>query len=157
MKRGVADTQRMEGQSLEEADVTCAFCGLLRSPSPTRVYEDGSVFAEIDPRQPHRGHVLVMPVLHLENLFELDDSVGAAVMAATIRVARAVREAFEPDGLSLWQSNGPGAHQEVPHFHVHVMPRWIGDGLLRIYPDRVDTTEPSVRAAMATAIRGHLR
>ncbi len=136
--------------------MTCAFCSLVRSPSRTRVYEDDVVFAEVDPRQPHRGHVLVIPIRHVENLFELDDSIGAAVMAATIRVARAVREAFEPDGLSLWQSNGPGAHQEVPHLHMHVMPRWIGDGLLRIYGDHVGATDPSVRAEMATAIRGHL-
>ena len=55
-----------------------------------------------------------------------------------------------------WQSNGPGASQEVPHFHMHVMPRWIGDELLRIYPKQVETPEISIRAAMADEIRRHL-
>ena len=98
-----------------------------------------------------------MPTRHVENVFELDASTGAAVMAVTVRVARAVRAAFQPDGLSVWQSNGPGAHQEVPHFHLHVMPRWTGDGLLRIYPHRVETPDISVRAAMADDIRVQLR
>lgn len=97
-----------------------------------------------------------MPVRHIENVFELDADAASAVMAATVRVARAVRSAFEPDGLSLWQSNGPGAHQEVPHFHMHVMPRWAGDGLLRIYPQHVETPDIAIRAAMADDIRAHL-
>jgi len=97
-----------------------------------------------------------MPTRHVENLFELDDQVGAALMAVTMRVGRAVRDAFEPDGLSLWQSNGPGAHQEVPHVHIHVMPRWTEDGLLRIYPHSPDTPDISVRTKMASSIRDHL-
>ncbi len=142
---------------MDDGDVACEFCDWLRWPSPTRVYQDEAVFAEIDRRQPHRGHVLVMPTRHVENVYELDESCGAAVVAVTIRVARAVRDAFDPDGLSLWQSNGPGAHQEVPHLHVHVMPRWADDGLLRIYPGPVQVADASGRAAMADDIRRVLR
>lgn len=142
---------------MDEDKLECAFCTWLTSKSRTRVYEDDVTFAEVDPRQPHRGHVLVMPTHHVENVFDLDDSTAAAVMAATVRVARAVRDAFQPDGLSLWQSNGPGAHQEVPHFHMHVMPRWTEDGLLRIYPQRVVTPDISVRESMAHDIRTQLR
>lgn len=97
-----------------------------------------------------------MPTAHVENVFDLDDSTAAAVMTMTTRAARAVRVAYAPDGLSLWQSNGPGAHQEVPHFHLHVMPRWENDELLRIYPRHVETPEPSVRAQMANDIGLHL-
>lgn len=140
----------------EGAGNTCAFCSWLEADSPTRVDRDELTFAEVDPRQPHRGHVVVMPTRHVENVFELDPDAAAAVMNATVRVARAVRDAFRPDGLSLWQSNGPGAHQEVPHFHMHVMPRWNSDGLLRIYPTRVDTPDIDARAAMAAEIRQHV-
>lgn len=120
------------------------------------MYEDADVFVEVDPRQPHRGHLLVMPTTHVENIFDLDDAVAAAVVGVTTRVACAVRAAYNPDGLSLWQSNGPGAHQEVPQFHMHVMPRWTGDELLRIYPRHVETPDPSIRAGMADEIRRHL-
>jgi histidine triad (HIT) family protein len=97
-----------------------------------------------------------MPTIHVENVFDLDDTTAAAVMTTTAKVARAVRAAYAPDGLSLWQSNGPGAQQEVPHFHMHVMPRWTDDGLLRIYPRHVETPDPSTRAEMAADIRRHL-
>ena len=134
----------------------CAFCDWSAAGSQTRVYEDDNVFAEVDPRQAHRGHALVMPARHIENVFELDADVAAAAMTATVRLARAVRAAVEPDGLSLWQSNGPGAHQEVPDFHMHVMPRWTCDGLLRIYPHHVEAPDVAIRAAMASDIRAHL-
>ena len=97
-----------------------------------------------------------MPHKHVENVFELDDVTGAALMAAAVKVARAVRDAFNPDGLSLWQSNGRGARQEVPHFHMHVMPRWVDDGLLRIYPEFVPPVEMTAREDMAAQIRSHL-
>src|SRR5262245_20050425 len=123
----------------------CAFCRWLSTPSRTRLYEDGDVFVEVDPRQPDRGACLVLPVRHIEDIFDLDADAAGVLMAATVRVARAVRSAFQPDGLSLWQSNGPGAYQEVPHFHMHVMPRWSGDELLRIYPRRVETPDVALR------------
>jgi len=142
--------------SPSETAVDCAFCTWREQQSRTRVYEDADTFAEIDPRQPHQGHVLVMPVRHVENVFALNAATSAAVMQATVKVADAVRHAFAPDGLSLWQSNGPGAGQEVLHFHMHVMPRWTGDGLLRVYPRRVETPEIDVRVAMAEQVRRHL-
>ena len=135
----------------------CAFCSWRDSNSTTRVYEDSDTFAEIDPRQPHRGHVLVMPKRHVETVFDLDEATACAVMIATVRVASALRDAFEPDGLSLWQSNGPGAFQEVPHVHMHVMPRWLDDGLLRIYPGWVKDTDRSAREEMALRVRSHLQ
>lgn len=103
----------------------CAFCRWLRAESATRVYEDASVFVEVDPRQPHRGHLLVMPTAHVENIFELDEATASA-------------------------------HQEVPHFHLHLMPRWHDDELLRIYPRPVETPDPSIRSQMAHDIRRHL-
>ena len=144
---------------VDDGDVArqCPFCAWSGGASRTRVFEDAETFAEVDPRQPHRGHVLVMPTHHVENVFALDERPAAAVMQTTVRVANAVREAFAPDGLSLWQSNGPGADQEVPHFHMHVMPRWTGDGLLRIYPRRVETPDIDIRAEMADRIRYHLQ
>ena len=97
-----------------------------------------------------------MPTVHIQNLYELDDATAARVMSVAAMMARAVRDAFSPDGLRLWQSNGPVAHQELPHFHLHVMPRWESAGLLRIYPNRVGTPPMSDRAAMADQIRARL-
>jgi histidine triad (HIT) family protein len=82
----------------------------------------------------HPGHVLVIPRRHVPDVRAVDDALAAALMAAVARAERAVDRAFPGDGLSVWHSAGPGAHQEVPHLHVHVHPRRLGDGMLRGYP-----------------------
>jgi histidine triad (HIT) family protein len=136
----------------------CVFCRIVTTELPARVVRvDDATTAFLDMRQPRAGHVLVVPNRHVENVFELTDADGAAVMTATREVARAVRSAFEPEGLSLWQSNGAAAFQEVPHFHMHVMPRWEEDGLLRIYPQRLEQRTDRDLDAQADAIRGVLR
>ena len=145
-----------QAQALVAPD--CVFCRIVSSELAARVVRvDHATTAFLDMRQPRAGHVLVVPNRHVENVFELTDADGAAVMAATRDVARAVRAAFEPEGLSLWQSNGPAAFQEVPHFHMHVMPRWREDGLLRIYPQRLEQRTDGELDAQADAIRRALR
>ena len=74
-------------------------------------------------------------------------------MRTTVAIACAVREVFAPDGLNLWQSNGAAGGQEVPHVHVHVMPRWAGDGLLRIYPGHVGWADRDALDRQAARIR----
>lgn len=113
----------------------CVFCGIVDGSRPhSIVWEDKETIAFMSLRQQREGHVLVIPRAHVENVFALDHDTGAAVMATTVRISRAVESAFEPEGLHLWQSNGPAASQEVPHFHMHVMPRWHGDGLIQWHP-----------------------
>lgn len=136
----------------------CVFCSIAAGSQPeSRVWDDDQTIAFMSLRQQRRGHVLVIPRSHVENIFGLDHETGAAVMATTIRVARAVEAAFRPEGLHLWQSNGAAANQEVPHFHMHVMPRWHGDGLLEWHP----THQPHYPAReeldkQASLIRDHV-
>ena len=134
----------------------CVFCGWAASGSRSLVFEDDDTFAGVDPRQPYEGHVLVIPRLHVPTVFDLDEVVAAAVMRTTVRIAKAVKATFAPKGLSLWQSNGPAAFQEVPHFHMHVMPRWHGDDLLRIYPGEIRDLDLRGRELQAERIRAHL-
>ena len=72
--------------------------------------------------------------LTLINVFEVPADALAAVSLAAARVAKAVNAAVRPDGLNLVQSNGPGAAQSVPHFHFHILPRRMNDGLLLNWP-----------------------
>jgi histidine triad (HIT) family protein len=71
---------------------------------------------------------------HAENVFELDDVQAGAVFQSTARVARAVRTAFQPQGVTLFQANGKAALQTVFHFHLHVLPRWENDGMELAWP-----------------------
>lgn len=113
----------------------CVFCEIVRGSAPASiVWEDDLTVAAVDLRQFHPGHTLVIPRQHFRDVRELDYATGAALMASVVRITRAVALAFPNQGLSLWHSIGVAADQEVPHLHVHVHPRNIGDQLLRIYP-----------------------
>ena len=137
--------------------VECVFCRIIARDLPARIVRfDEATTAFLDMRQPRSGHVLVVPNRHVENVFDLSDEDGSAVMTATREIARATRDAFGPEGLSLWQSNGEAAFQEVPHFHMHVMPRWKDDGLLRIYPNKLERRPDVELDAQADAVRSAL-
>lgn len=113
----------------------CAFCAIIAGHAPASVvYTDARMVAFLDLRQAHPGHVLVVPRAHVPRVHLLDADDAAALMQAAVRIAGAVEAAFAPEGLSLWQSNGEAAFQEVDHVHLHVHPRWMRDGLLDVYP-----------------------
>ena len=77
-------------------------------------------------------------------------------MWAVVRITRAVGAAFPSQGLSLWHSIGEAAFQEVPHLHIHVHPRILGDGLLRVYPRVAATPDMNVLKEYADTLRAHL-
>ncbi|GAA0252072.1 HIT family protein [Rhodanobacter caeni] len=137
---------------------SCPFCAIARGAAPASVVlDEGKVLAFMDWRQAVPGHVLVIPRRHVPDIYALADDEAAAVMQAAVRVARALRAACDPPGLNLWQSNGEAGGQEVFHFHLHVHPRRIDDGLLRVYPDAVPPRSDADRlAAIAQALKARL-
>lgn len=113
----------------------CVFCKIVAGQIPsTRVFEDEHALAFMDLGQVNPGHVLVAVKKHADSLYALDDTQAAAVARASARVARAIREAFRPEGLSVYQANGKAAGQTVFHYHVHLLPRHAGDGMELIWP-----------------------
>jgi len=108
----------------------CVFCAISvgRAPAEIVCQETGALaFLDIHPVAP--GHTLVIPRRHADSIAELDEEAAAAVMRLATRMARALYRALQPDGLTLLQNDGRAAGQEVPHFHLHLIPRWYGDGL----------------------------
>ncbi|HEV2333936.1 MAG TPA: HIT domain-containing protein [Stellaceae bacterium] len=113
------------------ADAACIFCRIVRGEVPCfKLFEDDETLAFMDINPVHDGHCLVIPKAHYPNVFEIAPEAMAAAARTAIRLAKAVNEALTPDGLNLIQSNGKGAAQSVDHFHLHVLPRRLGDGLL---------------------------
>lgn len=105
------------------------FCEIVAARRAAHiVHETVGTIAFLDQfRQPTgAAHVLVIPRAHVENIYGVSDALGAELFAAHALVARAVKAAFAPDGITTWSSNERGADQEVPHFHLHVYPRWVG-------------------------------
>jgi len=108
----------------------CIFCRIIAAEIPSfRLYEDDDTIAFMDINPANPGHALAVPKRHTPNLFEAPDDTLAATVATARRVARALHKTLEPDGINLVQANGPGAAQSVFHLHMHLMPRYAGDGL----------------------------
>ncbi|GAB3787619.1 HIT family protein [Dyella agri] len=137
----------------------CPFCAIAAGEAPAAIVaDDGVVLAFLDLRQAVPGHVLVAPHRHAPDLYALAPDEAAGAMGMAQRVALALRAELDPAGLNLWQSNGRAAGQEVFHFHLHVQPRRVGDGLLRVYPDGAPRSATTGELdAMAEALRTHLR
>lgn len=108
----------------------CIFCKIVNGDIPSvKVYEDQKVLAFMDINPLNKGHLLIIPKAHAETIHDIDQADFTAVMAATHKLAAAVYKALSPDGINLMQLNGKAANQVVPHLHVHIVPRWSGDGL----------------------------
>ncbi|WP_130619295.1 HIT family protein [Dyella amyloliquefaciens] len=136
----------------------CPFCDIAAGRlGASVVAQTDRVMAFLDLRQAVVGHVLVIPRQHVDTIFEIDPELAGEVMQLGVRVAQALREAFHPAGLNLWQSNGAAGGQEVPHFHLHVQPRRVGDGLLRVYAGHPPApASPDVLDGLAARIRTFL-
>jgi histidine triad (HIT) family protein len=112
-----------------EAMSECVFCKIRDGQIPSvKIDEDERTiaFMDINPLSP--GHCLVVTKRHAPTLFDADVEDLQAATATAKRVAQAIREALRPDGLNLLQANGAAAFQSVPHFHLHLIPRWANDG-----------------------------
>jgi histidine triad (HIT) family protein len=106
---------------------SCYLCGIVEdSTSWNIVHRTDMTMTILNGRQFEIGQCIVFPLRHAPTLLDLTEREGAAVMAAASRVAKVLVDAFEPDGLLLYQNNGVGSGQEVPHFHMHVVPRREG-------------------------------
>lgn len=110
--------------SLPETE-RCYFCDIIQGHSErwNVLEETGLTITVLNGRQFERGQSMVVPVRHAPTLLDLDPAELAAVMAAAQRAAEVMMDAFAPTGILLYQNNGVGSGQEVPHFHLHVVPR----------------------------------
>ena len=107
----------------------CVFCKIIDGQLPSmKIDEDDSTLTFMDIHPLSSGHCLVVPKQHVATIFEADVRDLEAVMATAKRVALAIQEALRPAGLNLLQANGAAAFQSVPHFHLHLIPRWADDG-----------------------------
>jgi len=107
----------------------CVFCKIRDGEIPSlKVFEDDRTLAFMDVNPLNSGHCLVITRSHAATIYEADAQDLQAVMVTAQRVALAIRDGLKPDGLNLVQANGAAAFQSVPHFHVHLIPRWNNDG-----------------------------
>jgi len=107
----------------------CVFCKIRDGQIPAyKVYEDSKSLAFLDINPLNPGHCLVVPKIHSTTIFEIELPDLMAVSATAKKVAVAVKNAFQAEGVNILQASGAAAFQSVPHFHFHVIPRWANDG-----------------------------
>lgn len=109
----------------------CIFCKIIQGEIPSyKVYEDEKVLAFLDISQVTKGHTLVMPKKHVENIFEYDEALAADVFAKIPAISRAIR-AHHPavKGMNILNNNGSLAYQSVFHSHVHLIPRYEDESI----------------------------
>ena len=131
----------------------CVFCAIVSGEAPSRSLASGehwAAFLDISPATP--GHTLVVPRRHAADLFAMDRDDAQQLMGGVHEVARLLRDRLAPDGMNLVQSNGVAAWQTVFHVHVHVIPRYEGDGLRPPSPQAPRT--PADLAAVHERITG---
>jgi histidine triad (HIT) family protein len=107
----------------------CVFCKIRDGQLPSmKIFEDERTLCFMDINPLNSGHCLVATKRHAATVFDAEDDDLKATMVTARRVALALRQALKPDGLNILQANGAAAFQSVPHFHLHLIPRWTNDG-----------------------------
>ena len=109
-------------------DVNCVFCKIVAGQLPSfKLMEDEATIAFMDINPVNPGHALAVAKGHWPTVDVIPADMLAAVARTAQKIAKAVVTALEPAGVNLVQANGPAAGQSVPHLHIHIMPRRLGD------------------------------
>jgi histidine triad (HIT) family protein len=135
---------------IEEIMMDCIFCEIIARKIPATVLrEDDLTISFLDIHQSNDGHCLVVSKEHFPRAYDLPGDVAGALFAHASLLAKAMNETIAPDGIQIWQSNGAAAGQEIDHVHIHVFPRYTGDGHFRIYPSPPRTASVEELEAIA--------
>ena len=107
----------------------CVFCKIRDGQLPSlKIHEDERTLTFMDINPINSGHCLVVTRQHAATLIDAEVEDLVAAIATAKKVALAIQEVLKPDGLNMLQANGAAAFQSVPHFHLHLIPRWTNDG-----------------------------
>jgi histidine triad (HIT) family protein len=117
----------------------CVFCKIVeKKEEASIVYEDLHTLAFLDIHPLNPGHTLVIPKKHYTNMLEMPASEAGRVFESVAKVMKGVEKASHADGISVGQSNGRAASQEVFHMHVHIIPRYNHE-MMSGFPNRKQT------------------
>lgn len=109
----------------------CVFCKIIKGEIPCfKIFEDDTVLAFADINPLSRGHLLIIPKRHIENMWEATEEELVTVMRTAKRLIHAIKDAINPDGVAVLQLNGKAVNQVVMHYHFHLIPRSKEEGKL---------------------------
>ncbi len=136
--------------------MSCIFCRIVAGEIPAEVVaREPEVVAFLDVQPLADGHVLVVPRAHAASVEDLKPAEADALFRAVVRLAGPVRKALGAAGTTIGVNNGEATGQTIPHVHVHIVPRWEGDGagsVHTIFPRNAKRKLPEVGAAIRKAL-----
>ncbi|WP_096155241.1 MULTISPECIES: HIT family protein [Bacillus] len=132
----------------------CIFCKIVNGDIPAaKVFENEHVVAFLDISQVTKGHTLVIPKVHKENIYELTPEIAGNLFEVVPRIANSIKEQFNPIGLNLLNNNGEHAGQSVFHYHIHIIPRYgKGDGFGAVWKSNQSDYTPEMLKDIANQI-----
>jgi len=108
----------------------CIFCQIVQKKIPAFVvYEDEKCIAFLDINPLAFGHTLVIPKKHAVNIFDIDEEDLKHLIGVAKKLSIEIKDKLKADGVNIFQTNGQAAGQAIPHFHLHIVPRKLDDGL----------------------------
>lgn len=136
----------------------CAFCCIAHGEDDSAeiICEEESWIAFFPLNPATTGHTLIIPRVHVPDLWRVKSPLSNELMAAVIRVGNAIESALSPEGMNLITSAGATAEQSVFHLHLHLVPRWRQDGFGHIWPrgqryERAELDDVAMRIRLACA------
>lgn len=147
-----------KGALLMTYDSNCIFCKIVSGAIPAAViYEDDICLAFADLGQATKGHTLLIPKDHQENIFELEEDTAAHLFKTAPKIANAIKKEFQPAGMNIINNNGTAASQSVFHYHLHFIPRYgADDGFQPSFEDNSSQYTSEDLQAIAKSINNHL-
>lgn len=106
----------------------CIFCKIVSGEIPSEtIYENSKIKVIMDIAPANKGHVLILPKEHFDNIYDIDTATAGELFQLAAMTARALKSVLDCDGMNILQNNGTVAGQTVFHFHMHIIPRYEGD------------------------------
>lgn len=112
----------------------CVFCQIIKKEEAFIVHETSTALAFLDINPVSKGHTLVIPKDHYQDISDIDEDALRDIMSAAKEAAGVLQRKLGADGVNILHASGKAAQQSVFHFHLHVVPRFKGDGL-DIWPE----------------------
>ena len=117
--------------------IDCVFCKIIDGTyTSCKIYEDGEILAFMDIQPVNQGHILIVPKKHAELIADLDDETSGKMFILAKKINKALRKSgIKLEGINYFLADGESAGQEVFHTHLHIFPRFKGDGFGLKFPE----------------------
>ena len=136
----------------------CIFCKIVNGDIPSsKIFENEHVMAFLDISQITKGHTLIIPKIHNENIYDLSPEAARNIFEVVPQLANAIKEQFNPVGMNVITNTGEQAGQTVFHYHMHLIPRYgSGDGFGAVWKSHQSDYSPADLQEIADGIKKHL-